>query len=316
VEATELELPSGAAWAYANVSEPTVESAIRRNCGTLYVVTAEGHLRSLGTCFLVSRTSGQLLAVTAAHVLDWGLRQACPDRLSPKPLKEWPDHFLRSAQSRIVFRFGDQAFGQSPRLVTFFMSSDSDVAWMAIDPVGALSSDPGAGVFAIDSDLHAAGARIIAMCGADLDLQETPEPGVYESDPSIQLRVGAVTQVLRRGRLTTMPIYETDIPFEPGMSGSPVLLAPSGASAPMSVIGIVSSSVLSDQVVSDPWTPGHSVVVPIVASYALTFTDGEGVEREFSDLVGAGLVKDNGSRAARVEVERSLDGSFKLTIPQ
>jgi hypothetical protein len=84
----------------------------------------------------------------------------------------------------------------------------------------------------------------------------------------------------------------------------------------MSVIGIVSSSVLSDQVVSDPWTPGHSVVVPIVASYALTFTDGEGVEREFSDLVGAGLVKDNGSRAARVEVERSLDGSFKLTIPQ
>ncbi len=306
---------TGTEWAYAHLNDESIRTAVRRNVGTLMMLTSDARPMAIGTCFVVSRWGTQVLAFTAGHVIDAALREAAPQRLRARPLSDWPPHILNACMGKVFFYFGEQDYGPPPTLSSFYVSPESDMAWVVIDARGVIAAQPGVAVVAIDSDIHFDDTEIIAICGTDLAPRATESADTFQLDPAIQLRAGRIRRVLRRGRLVQNMTYETTIPFAPGMSGSPVLCRPSDSPSSMAAIGIVSSDLSEHGSHDDPRVGGLSSVMPIGAVYGLGFTYGDGKVGGIDELCRNGSIVDVGGKRDDIVVVRLADDSYQVTLP-
>lgn len=277
------------------------------------------------TSIVTDRKTQQKLRIvcTAAHLLSEAEKHLRPDAaqrysspFGPEPLSIlgkdiWRihAHSLRDDRGQLA----SQALSAS-----VFMKADLACLVMT-HPQQAEKNFP---LMLIDSDPLSPGT-IVTMVGAPhARLRAEADEGSrtrVSMVPGWDARVGTITSVLPRSRLTGTPVYETNIPAPGAMSGGPVLLTylkDDNLQIENVAIGVLSHDLPGEENRPDDVSiRGFSYVVPAMLIHALLVPPylTKGAK---APLGKAKLVKDVGTRAAEIEVQLEPTYTIRRVRPK
>lgn len=292
------------AWGYANIAGEETQRNLAQAVAVLYVAENQNRqVHAIGACFRVCNSKQFAVLVTASHILEQAAKCGGPRRLSHRYVEEWSNKDHLEVVQRMALYWSHLPSGNLPRVAAYHGAPSTDIGCIVARLPEHLSGSLPPPVV-IDSDLLVPGTRIFVAVPSKLVLENVRED-VYKIGPELQLRYGEITAGPVRARLIKAPVYETSIPFLPGMSGSPVF-AQLGSRNTLCAIGVVSSDFSTDEAHATPGTAGRSAVIPIGYAYALrigaaTLPDGSDT---FDAFCRQGAVIDLGARKDKIEVTR------------
>lgn len=302
-------------WHYASISEPEIVRSLLRYIGVLYVLERPSNkICGVGGCFCVYRSGDAAIFVTAAHVLAEAVKLAAIGRLKRKPIDEWTSVDRGSVRNRMFIYSGDLPFGRPPTVDSdaYVISPEVDLAAFVVNFRNGTPAKASGGI-SIDSDFRRPGTQIVAVGASGIAPLQVDDL-TFNVDPGLQLRSGRLIGNPKKGRLVRVPVYETSIPFLPGMSGSPVFAVNSSGKLIMNAIGVVCSDFSTDAAHARPGAIGCSSVVPIAWAYGLgSLGKVEGEAARFEVLCRKGAITDRGMHRQNIKVVR-VDRKFSVEI--
>jgi hypothetical protein len=208
--------------------------ALRRAVLPILALESDGNMHAIGTCFVVSPTGNQALALTAKHNIDYILRI---DGVRDVHVPTTPQEFRR-------MRPGRQTIKNVRMFVAYWTPYDRVVPCELLEVWAVHGGHDIAAVLLkiperynvrfeqrlkIDARGPRVGAQIRAIGYHDIKLTDpcTDEAGVIvRQSLGLPLKVveGTVTHSYapREHRLVETPCIELDCSFDPGMSGGPI----------------------------------------------------------------------------------------------
>lgn len=214
---------------------PDLEACV----GTLLHFQNNDELGVLGTFSVLAAGNGQVLGVSATHSFD-ELRKHEGNRgfvFQPpniEPTSSKLDKLLPLKNVKAMLRFGEEIILASVPLV--WTNNDHDTAVFIAENEAFPRKFPR---IEIDLDFPKIGEEIVIV-GYVHTIGEAKK-GRFSLERAIALRREKISDVhFAKNRLGKVLTFETTIPVEPGLSGSPVFRF-SESEKPMAAIGVVSS---------------------------------------------------------------------------
>lgn len=253
-----------------------------------------------------------VLVCTAAHVLLEAERYLAPqtvDNNRGNPFALGPgEHLLRRLQMRgiRVMLHPSQSPTVFSQIIDAHISIGSDLAYLVVETDLEPSTDENPQRnFAINSDPLKPGDEVVAFGTPFMRFALFPIPGTNQAERRLivgtQGRRGKITELLEKGHLCSVPVYQTNIPLPGGMSGGPVMRM-RGNDISVEVIGVVSSDIPDDQSREDRKIPGCSYVVPAEWLHCLE-APGAANTNQFRRLREKKLLADRGKFANEIEIQ-------------
>jgi len=300
-------------WATVQTSEQRIVDTIKQSIMLFGVLDYDSDsLVPLGTGFVLAVNGETALCVTAAHVLVEAARRCSASNSfrssrAPFDVDDPPELYERARKSGrltcLVFDEKDQA--RPSRVEGFWWMKETDLCLIAVKLTKPAQVSRRLG-FGLNSDVLQRGVKVISIAPIEHTchlVDSSAGTRTYEINAPLQLRIGSILDVHPRDRLLKCGVYETSIPFSAGMSGGPVLLAPTSSAEPMVVVGVISKDISVPEAHTDATVAGSSTVVPILFAYLLEIEAAEHGRVDFKKLLAQVGARDFGREAASICIE-------------
>lgn len=325
--------PGGPRWSDVQLSQQELDAILRRMVMVIGWDDTTGVSCVLGSGFLVG-TEPDLIAITASHILtEWADRVRPPRRHAFSGL-HGDDEDLRNRLNQLVQKNLIRAALRCPTpgvycicqvdSLTFTANPRQiDVASMKLRGA-AEAGVTGFSAFPVDIEPGRWQGPVVIAGFTRGSSWEPPKDGehTFRIQQNLVVRAG-----YSRGRIAeppgfTSPMYQLNIPSEPGMSGGPVLALRSETGAlPLIIsphaqihstaIGVVSRDCIAPTVLVDGSDPGETWATPIEDAYLLRL-GWRDRSVYFGELVRDGRIKTYGPRALTAEVFDEPEGRIGL----
>lgn len=261
---------------------------------TMVAVDDSGNLNVLGHAFVVLAAGTKAICLAAAHSFEpvkWrqeARRGRSALQMAPDFRPQGPEYF-NSDEVHVSFLVGGEVVQCTVEELNYFAGND-----LAVFVVSARHGAPFKMHFAIDLAVPKIGDVVMAFAN-EMVVDRLEGEGQFQVAQTFQIRKGVVTNVVwDRAKVPGLSYYfQTTIPFPPGMSGAPVLLAPL-VGGPLLACGVVSSDMSQEAARSDMLVPGSSSVSMLWPAMGLglhaTLDDGHDGHILLGDLLKRGLL--------------------------
>lgn len=314
----------GRSW-FISTHDGVEDNAISRAIGTIIFLSNEEILEVLGSAFVVGYNGSVALCMCATHSLEHAFKD--DDRMRHgshwNPPIDEPEPYRYRDPKQIKVFFDIDGVAITCDIVSLNFISGNDVAiFLAKCPDESFKFRD---KFALDLAVPRIGDEV-AVAGNLIEFDRGPD-GSYLVEQKLHMRHGLVSSI---EFWRTMPgqhsVFYTTIPIPGGMSGSPVLLAPSNGKV-AAVCGIVSSDLSSPEAYESQWIAGRSAISMLWPAYGLGIlgiSEPNGSARNFSlkDMLEIGFIENATSRATLklsqnknssvIRYEDAIHGMFEL----
>jgi hypothetical protein len=230
---------------------------------TLITADDDGNLVVLGNGFVISNQGPYAICMSAAHCFEEAKKHQRGATVTACPT--FPDDFRRKA-TEYIKPDGIAAVYLTPegpiccRIcdINFIANYDGSLFTIRIPPGAAHVFEAH---IELDLGMPAVGDEV-GVLAHRLEMEQQA-PGEATLGRKIEFCLGTVTEVqTERRRLGKMCWFETTIPFHPGMSGAPLVVAPRPG-AGVAACGIVSCDFSSDAAMNSFSQPGQGTAAMI-----------------------------------------------------
>jgi hypothetical protein len=299
--------PETAGWLRV-VMPDDVRRALMGSLCLLFYRTRDGEDVPVGSAFIIGATEQGALCMTATHVL---VRMSKLEHPYPKShptslfARESIDLSRPLREGRIGALVADGTVHLIAPVSVAYGSVEADISLIFVPFTDAMLPSF-VHALAINTDVPVPGQRVVAASFFGAAVTQRADSTTYNY--KFDVRIGTTTDVSQRGsRGLKGPSFDTTIPFEPGMSGGPVLIPPEKTFSPTTACGVISRG-LSTEESFEGGSPGESTGAQLWPGLFLGFeTHIKGVPQgrlSLLDYIKQGLVKDLGNSPAKVEIQR------------
>lgn len=304
-------------WKHGTPDEATLAN-ITQEIFSVLLIDEKGGMTIVGSCFIISKIGKHALCLSARHVFEeiYSVIRKGNSRTYDFPSLEVNHSFdltpwLDKRRVKVLATIDCKPYLCD--IVSLSCLPPLDTALIVVEepPVSRVRFG---GVAAINSDPLPVNTEVILVSYRIQKVSHIPNDG-YAVDREVAIRVGKILSLENTGSpLVRAPVYLTNIPCDPGMSGGPVYLYDAEMKGPKQVCGVISSDMSAADSFHNCYIDGHSYVSLIWPCGALNVRSSNNELLTLIKLVGMKYVVDYGSSINRIDLQTFPDGQWKMML--
>lgn len=284
---------------------------------SVVLIDDSGHMTIVGSSFIISKTGKKALCLSATHVFEEIfsiINKNESSRFSYIPQEDDPELFnitplIEKNMIKVLALINGKPC--MCNIVSLSVLPPLDTALILIeDPL----LESVTGVLGLNSDPLSIGTEIILVAYSKQEVKQTGN-GEYNVYRETAIRVGKILSIENNGSpLVKAPVYITNIPCDPGMSGGPVFIYDSNMKDKKMVCGIISSDMSIPESFENCEKDGHSYISLIWPCGALNLRDDKNKIVTILDLVKDKYIIDFGTAFSSVELKVFSGGKWQMRL--
>jgi hypothetical protein len=305
-------------WMLGTPKEMTTLVKFQQEVFSVVLINEAGEMTILGSSFVVSRLGNHAICFTARHVIDEMCSMTRNRKTNPLahiPIEDNDDldinNLVDSGKIKLLTLINGNPYACT--VTSISTQPPIDGALLVVE-LPSNDSNSLNGVLALNSDPLPVGTELILV---SFNKQEVKRIGKNEFEVyrETSIRIGKVLSVENTGSpLVKAPVYITNIPCDPGMSGGPVFIYDSTMTRKKEVCGVISSDMSVPESFQSCHVDGHSYVSLIWPFAVLNLRDNENQIKTVLNMVTDGYIVDYGSTVKGLDLKVFPDGKWQLKL--
>jgi hypothetical protein len=306
-------------WKIGRPTDEATNTILQQEVFSVALIDDAEKLNIVGSAFIVSKIGSKALCMSASHVFEeiHGLIYGKKKKLF---------HHMPGNDQGHVFDITELIEKRRIKVLAIIDSKPfmCDIISISIQPpldtTLILIEEPNqadvefSGVLGINSDPLAVGTEIILTSYSDQKVTDVGN-GAFLVNRKPSIRLGKILSSSYKGSpLVKAPVYTTNIPCDPGMSGGPVFIYDPTMKGPKIVCGVVSSDMSLKDAFTNCDIDGHSYISHIWPAAVHSVRDQNNESITLKELVAKGYIVDSGSAIQKAKIEVMQGGKWQLSL--
>lgn len=306
------------AWKIGNIMSEAASINLQQIVYSVVLIDDSGYLTIVGSSFVISNQGTQALCLSATHVFEEIFsiinKNKENSRFSYIPQDDDPKLFditplMEKNMVKVLATIGGKPYLCNITSLSVLHPLDSALLLIESPLLTGITS-----VLALNSDPLPIGTEIILVSYSKQKVVQAVN-GEYTVSRETAVRIGKILSIENDGSpLVKAPVYLTNIPCDPGMSGGPVFIYDSSMKGKKTVCGIISSDMSSPESFDNCEIDGHSYISLVWPCGALNLRDNENNIITMLDLEKQNRIVDYGTAFSSAELEMFSGGKWQIRL--
>jgi hypothetical protein len=306
-------------WMIGRPNDKATLTKLQQEVFSVVLIDDADNMTIIGSAFIVSKIGSNAICLSASHVFEE------IHRLTRHNITDFLPHIPSNNQG-VVFDITDLMEARKVKVLSIINGEPfmCDIVSISVQPPldttlilieEPIRSDVSfSGVLGLNSDPLAVGTEIILVSYRKQEVARVGD-GAYSVYREPSIRIGKILSTDYIGSpLVKAPVYTTNIPCDPGMSGGPVFIYDPKMKDPKKVCGVISSDMSPAEAFTNCKIDGHSYISHIWPAAVHGVRDQDNRFVTLKELAAKGYVVDYGSALDRVKIEVLPDGKWQLGL--